>query len=327
MHYGTYFLSSLVQAVRAQRPDVCLVLSTPPLLLGLTGLVTKQLRKVPFVYSVQDLYPDIAVHLGVLAADSRFARTLDLTATKLYRSASALVTLSDGMSAQLAAKGLRPQHIHVIPNWADTTQIVPAPRNNQFARAHGLEHTFVVQYSGNLGLSQGLESLVAAAEHIADLPIRIVIVGDGQARASLVRQVRVRGLQNVLFLPPQPREGLSDLLAACDVGLVTMKRQVSDDLVPSKLYGIMAAARPILAAVEPRSEVARVVRAHECGWIVDPEDSHSLALAIRRSYECPAGTRLEMGQRARQACSSLYSRKVLTARYDAIVRSVARARI
>jgi glycosyltransferase involved in cell wall biosynthesis len=324
LKYGSYFASSLAEALLRGRPDVCFVMSTPPLLLGLSATMLRQLRSVPFVYSVQDLYPDIAIDLGVLTANGPLTSAIDLVARQCYRAAAAMVTLSPGMAEKLASRSGASERIHVIPNWADTSTLRPAPRDNAFARAHGLADRFVVQYSGNLGMSQGLDGLIDAAEALRALPIQFAFIGDGNARPSLERAVKERRLANVSFLPPQPRENLSEVLSACDLGTVPMKRNVAGDLVPSKLYGIMAAARPVLASVEPRSEVARVVREHDCGWVVAPESGEALAAGIQRAFSMTSAQRTEFGERGRDACTRLYTREVLTSRYAEVIEASAR---
>jgi colanic acid biosynthesis glycosyl transferase WcaI len=323
VHYGSYFASSLAELLVEERPDVCFVMSTPPLLLGVSGTLNRLLRGVPFVYSVQDLYPDIAVHLGVIREGGVPARVIERVAAACYGAASALVTLSPGMARRLAAKGVPPERIHVVPNWADTSSVKAAERDNAFAREHGLADGFVVQYSGNLGLSQGLESIVGAAELLRDLPITFALVGDGNARAGLERQAAAKQLRNLRFLPPQPRERLSELLSACDIGLVPMKRGVGDDLVPSKLYGIMAAARPVLAGVEPTSEVARVLHEHGCGWVVAPESADALAAGIRTAFEASPAERKERGECGRRVCEEQFSRRALTRRYERVLLAAA----
>jgi colanic acid biosynthesis glycosyl transferase WcaI len=319
LHYGSYFGSSLAAAVLRERPDVCFVMSTPPLLLGVSGSLLRVLRNVPFVYSVQDLYPDIAVHLGVLPDRGLATSIIEQVARACYGAAASLVTLSPGMADKLAAKGISADRIHVIPNWADTESVKAAPRNNGLARELGLADGFVVQYSGNLGMSQGLEHVIATAELLRDLPITIALIGDGNAREGLQREATRKSLTNVRFFAPQPRENLSELLSACDVGLVTMKKGVGSDLVPSKLYGIMAAARPVLAAVELESEVARIVRGHACGTVVEAESPSALAEGIRRAFAAPVAERVAQGERGRQTCTTAYSRKALTKRYAEVL--------
>lgn len=325
LQYGSFFATSLMASLRADPPDVCLVMSTPPLLLGVTGTLLSALRGTPFLYSVQDLYPDIAVHLGVIPEKSLLTSAIEQVARVCYRSAAAVVTLSDGMGQRLRDKGLAPERVHVIPNWADTESVCPVPRDSPLARELGLDQGFVVQYSGNLGLSQGLEHVIDAAAALRDLPITFAFVGDGNAREKLVALAKVRGVDNVRFFPPQPRERLAELLSACDLGLVTMKRGVGKDLVPSKLYGIMAAARPVLASVEHDSEVSRVIQAHDCGWIVAPESAAMLADGVRAAYALQQESRAALGKRGRAACETAYSRRAITRRYEAVMRDVARA--
>jgi colanic acid biosynthesis glycosyl transferase WcaI len=285
-------------------------------------MILHALRATPFVYCVQDLYPDIAVHLGVLRANGAAARLTGTAANACYRAAHTLVALSEGMADQLIAKGVPADRIHVIPNWADTSDVSPQPRDNPLARTLGCDTGFVIQYSGNLGLSQGLESVLEAAEMVQDLPIRFMLVGDGNARAALQASASSKQLTNVSFYPAQPRERLPDLLSACDIGLVTMKRGVGNDLVPSKLYGIMAAGRPVLAAVEATSEVARVVRVHECGWTAEPESPRELASTIRIAFASSKNERQKIGERGRQTCVANYSRKSSTARYGKLITAI-----
>lgn len=322
-HYASFFGSSLLEAARVARPDVVLIMSTPPLLLGVSGSLLHALRGVPFVYSVQDVYPDVAVSLGVLPERGPLTSAIGAAARVLYRQAQRVVTLSEGMADSLVAHGVARDQITVIPNWADCEQVRPLPRDNAFARAHGLTDRFVVQYSGNVGLSQGLEHLLQAAAQIPDDDVLFTIVGDGNAREGLRRQARELGLRNVTFLDPQPRERLPELLASADVSLVPMRRGVANDLVPSKLYGIMAAGRPVLASVDARSEVARVLREFECGVVAQPDDAASLAQAIKKCRDMSPSVLEGMGQRGREACEARFSRRVCTGAYRAALLAAA----
>lgn len=319
--YGSYFVSSLAGAVRESRPDVAFIMSSPPLLLGAAGTVLQELRDIPFVYSVQDLYPDVAINIGLLQPGI-LCSAIDWASSLIYRAASESITLSNGMAARLVEKGVVSERINVIPNWADTVAIEPQPRDNDFAREHGLVDSFVVQYSGNVGLSQGLSLLVDAADLLRHHPITFAIIGDGDARASLQAEATRRSLTNIKFLPPQERTVLPNLLASCDVGLVSMKSRVSTDLVPSKLYGILAAARPVLAAVEHSSEVARVVERHACGKVVTPENAAALVDGILSLSQNESIK--QMGQAGRQAAEKYYARSICTQRYEEVLARVAR---
>lgn len=323
LHYGSYFSTSLLKCLIVQKPDVALIMSSPPLLLGLSGALLTALRNIPFVYSVQDIYPDVAVTLGVIKQGPLLSAT-DSISARLYRSAAYSVTLSDGMAEQLAGKGVARSRIEVIPNWADTEALRPLARDNDFARQHRLSDGFVVQYSGNVGLSQGLDHLIDAAHLLRDLPITVVVAGEGNALPELRRKAEELNCRNVRFLPPQPRSVLPSLLASCDVGLVCMKRGVGTSLVPSKLYGLMAAARPVLASVEESTEVARVLRKFSCGQVVTPENPYSLAEGIRSLFLQSKTSLRAMGTAGRAACESFYSRSVSTSQYrDILLRAAA----
>ncbi|MCB9708686.1 MAG: glycosyltransferase family 4 protein [Myxococcales bacterium] len=316
-HYGSYFASGLIESLRGDMPDVALILSTPPLLLGLTASVLKALKGVPFVYSVQDLYPDIAQHLGILRS-TLFYRFIDHVASKLYRNANQIVTLSNTMRQSLLDKGVEAERCTVIPNWADTDAIRPLPRNNGFAKTLGLDNRFVVMYAGNVGLTQGLDVLVEAAHIVRDLPITFAIIGDGNGLQSLKHAVNDRGLCSFVFFPPQPRTRLGELLASSDAGFVSMQKGIAHDLVPSKLYGIMAASRPVIASVEADSEVARVIRKHGCGLVAPAQNPHRLAEALKTAYG-DSGLLMRQGCEGRRAAEFYYSRQVCTARYASIL--------
>lgn len=317
-HYVSYFSASLARSIATVRPDVVFVMSTPPLLLGASGAFLRALRGTPFVYCVQDLYPDIALDLGVLRPGP-LATTIDLGARALYRAARRVVAITESMAVRLTVKGVPPDRIDVVHNWADTSAIRVGERDNAFARRYGLDsRSFVVQYSGNVGRSQGLEHLLDAAETLRSSPVRFAIIGDGDAREGLQQDASRRGLGNVVFVPPQPREQLSESLAASDVGFVPMRRGIGADLMPSKLYGIMAASRPVLAAVDDRSEVARIVRSHGCGFVVAPEDPRALATGIREALERRSDL-AELGAAGRRACEDHFSRKAATARYRRVL--------
>lgn len=316
-HYASFFAASLMVALRCRRPDVMLIMSTPPLLLGLSGTLVKWIRGVPFVYSVQDIYPDIARELNVLRSGVLY-RALDRIASFLYRQAAVVVTLSAAMGETLLKKRVRKERCRIIPNWADTEALIPLPKDRSLAAEFGLDDTFVVLYSGNVGLSQALDVVVAAAGLLTHLPITFAIVGEGNALQGLNTAVQSMALRNVQFYPSQPRHRLAELLACADVGLVTMKRGVGATLVPSKLYGLMAAGRAVVASVDADTEVARVLGAHDCGFVCAPEDAQALATTIKNAYE--AREQLSaMGRRGRAAAQAHYSRQACTRLYVNVI--------
>jgi colanic acid biosynthesis glycosyl transferase WcaI len=264
--------------------DGVLALS-PPLTLPLAGLSIARRRGAPLVFNVQDIYPDVAVELGVLKG----RRLIDL-AHKIerfcYERADAITVLSEDLQSNVAAKTLRPEKVRVIPNFVDTEWIRPAEKENAYRRRHGLEGKLVVMYAGNVGLSQSLDLVLDAAAALAyDDDLRFVINGQGAQRESLER--KAKGLSNVLFVDTQPVERLPEILAAADIHLVTLKRGLARSSVPSKTYSILSAARPLIVSVDEGSEVARTVERAGAGIAVPPEDAEAFTKAIRSLIDAP----------------------------------------
>jgi glycosyltransferase involved in cell wall biosynthesis len=200
---------------------------------------------------------------------------------------------------------------------------VPGDKANAFAREHGLADAFVVMHSGNVGLSQSLETIVEAAALLRDVPdLRIVFQGEGVKKADLQRQATALGLSNVLFLPYAPKARLGEAFAAADVFVVSLQRGLAGYIVPSKLYGILAAGRPYVAAVEESCEVAAITRARRCGLVAEPGDAAGLARRIRELYEDRALTR-RLGENAR-AAGLLFDRAVQVERYASLLETVTR---
>jgi colanic acid biosynthesis glycosyl transferase WcaI len=320
-HYASYFLSSLPHLL-SLRADVVLVLSPPPLLLGLSGALFELLRGTPYVLVVEDLYPELALELGALR-EGRLYDALAAAAAQLHRRAAHVVAISDEMGERLVAGGVSRSRLSVIHNWADTREVVERSRDTALRRELGLGERFVALYAGNVSSTLGLGALAQAAELLRELPIELLVVGDGDARAPLEQEARRRGLVRLRFVGPRPRAELSGLLATGDVGLVTTRAGERGLRFPSKLFGVMAAARPVLAASDEGSELASLVRRAGCGTVVAPEDPASLADGLRRLFTMTPEERLAMGRRGRSVCERELSRDVATPRYRALLEEVA----
>src|SRR5262249_16268620 len=201
----------------------------------------------------------------------------------------------------------------VIPNWANVEAIRPVERENSFREAHGLNGHFVVMFAGNLGFIAMLDQVLEAARLLEDEPhIQFLIVGEGNAKPGLVSRADELRLKNVRFLPTQPKDVLPEMLGAADLSLVTLNRHLGQLNVPSKIYSIMASARPVLASVPEDSEVARLVEVADCGLGVPPEDPHSLAQAIRSLSRQPEKLQL-YGANGRRYVEEHLDRRSLTA--------------
>ena len=199
--------------------------------------------------------------------------------------ADRIVAIGETMRKRLEQKGVEPERLSVIPNWVDTSRIVPVERRNAWARAHGLDDKFVVMHSGNVGHAQSLETLVRAATFLRDLDdLAIVIIGTGARRRELERLAEVLEADNVRMLDFQPEELLGQSLSTADVHYVGLSSRLSGFIVPSRLYGILAAGRPVLAAVDDDSETADIVRRAGCGVVLAPDRSDLLAAAIRAAH-------------------------------------------
>lgn len=290
---------SLLGAVLGSRgTDVDGVLSvSPPLTLGLTGWAIARARRAPLVFNVQDVYPDIALELGVFEEGPLISVTRRLERF-CYDRANAITVLSEELQENVRAKARDAAKVRVIPNFVDIEAIRPADRDNRYRREHGLEGKTVVMYAGNVGLSQSLEIVLEAASALSYEPDLVFVVnGQGAARNELER--RASGLHNVVFVDMQPPERLPEVLSAADIHLVPLKRGLARSSVPSKTYSIMAAARPLIASVDAGSEVARLVERSEGGIAVPPEDAEALTKAIRQLLDAPEEQQ-RMGASARR---------------------------
>lgn len=315
LDWVAYLASAFVRLLRAPRHDVIVAMSDPPFLVGL-ALMVGRFRGTPVVYWVQDLFPQIAGRLGVLTRNGITYRVLAALARRVNRSSDAVITLGPAMTRQAVRAGAPPDRTACVPNWADTAAIRPVPpEENPFVREHDLADRFVVLYSGNAGRAHRFEAVLEAARRLrAEEDILFLFIGGGAKLPELRAAVEADGLTNVRFTNYVPREELKYSLSAADVSLVTEDPAVVGHLVPSKTYGIMASGRPLLFVGSESSDVAAVVREHDCGVVVSPEDSDGLVAAIRRLRADPAlGER--MGGRGREAAVRLYDRKVATRRW------------
>ena len=319
LNYVTYFYSALVTALRLPRQDVTIALTDPPII-GLAAMAARPRHGV--IFFCQDIFPEVA---GLL--EDFHSPVINALLERLNRfmvgRAARIVALGDTMASRLIhGKGADPAKVTVIHNWADISAIVPSDKRNAFAVAHGLDSKFVVLHAGNIGLSQNLNVVIEAASLLqARADIVILFIGDGNRRGALEAAAKAKGLDNVRFLPFQPRDQLRWTYASSDVCLVSLKPGLAGYIVPSKLYPILAAGRPYIAAVEAVSEVAALTERHRCGVLVEPGDAAQLADTIARLADSRA-EREAMGVRARVA-SELFARDRQVAAHAQVIEEVA----
>jgi colanic acid biosynthesis glycosyl transferase WcaI len=288
---GFTALSGLAGLLTRSKPDAVLAMS-PPLTLGAAGWAVARARRIPFVFNIQDVFPDVAVELGAIT-DPRVIRVASGLERETYLRADAVTVLSDDLKANVAAKiaGRRgaagsPDKVRVIPNFIDTDLIRPEPKENRYRREFGLEGKTVVMYAGNVGLSQSLDLVLAAAAHLAHDPdVVFVINGGGAARPGL--EAAAAGLPNVRFVDMQPKDRLAEVAAAADIHVVPLRTGLARSSVPSKLYTILASGRPVVASVDLGTEVARTVAEAGAGIAVPPDDAEAFTKAIAALLEAP----------------------------------------
>jgi colanic acid biosynthesis glycosyl transferase WcaI len=315
LNYGTFSLLALAGGLAAGKTDVLMSVS-PPLPLGITAWLVSRIRNVPWLLRVEDLYPDAAVAAGVLrnSLAIRFFRWLE---EFLYQRADHISVISESFRQNLMGKGVPPAKLSVLPVWADPDFVQPMEKENEFRRANGLCGKFVLLYSGNLGYNSALEDVIEAAHVLLDRQdIAFVIVGEGVKKPALQALAQAHGLSNVSFLPYQPRAAYSEILAAADLSLVTMSQAATHTSLPSKIFNIMASARPILAVVHENSEIASLIGNGPVGVVVSPAQPVELAKKILALKENPEqlgkwgiqGRRLLQQQYSRERCIDIYER-------------------
>jgi glycosyltransferase involved in cell wall biosynthesis len=316
-NYVTFLGNALLRTVRGPRPDVVMCMTDPPMV-GDIALVVARRFGAPLLVISEDVFPEIALELKRLENPIAIGVLRQLVGLYLRR-ADRIVAIGETMRRRLEEKGAPADRISVIPNWVDTTVITPQPRANAWARKRRLGGTFTVMHSGNVGHAQNLDTLVRAATFLRDLDdLRILIVGFGARHEELVALSKRLEAEAVRFLPYQPRELLPDSLSSADVHFVGLGRGLSGYVVPSRLYGILAAGRPVIVAADSDSETAQVVEAAGCGVVIPPGRPELLAATIRdlrdRREELD-----EMGARGREYVVVEADRQVAIDRYRALL--------
>lgn len=317
----SFIFTSLPQAFKGKRPDV-IILTVPPLLGILPATIFSWLYNCPLVLNVQDILPEAAVRVGLLK-NKWMIRTLAALEKFAYRTAHTISVIADGFGDNLVNKGVPVNKIACIPNWVDINFIHPLPKqNNSWISSHQLDGKFVVLYSGNIALTQGLETVIEAAvclRHIRD--IVFVIVGESIALQRLQEYCLLNGADNVLLLPLQPREKLPEMLAASDIGLIVQKRNVISFNMPSKIPLLLASGRPIVGSVPATGTAAKAIELSGGGIIVEPESPDAMATAVYNLYANPTlGTKLATA--GRQFAEENYSLEQALDRYEGLLSKI-----
>ena len=283
VNYVTYLAGSFLRSISRPRPDLVICMTDPPIV-GDLGVAIARARRAPLLVISEDVFPEIATELGRLT-NPIVIRVLERLVSFYLRRADAIVAIGDRMRERLIAKGAVPERISVIANWVDTGVITPQPRDNAWSRGKSLEDCFVVMHSGNVGHAQNLDALIHATTYLRDLDDLVVpVIGFG-ARHVELRELAARlDADRIRFYEYQPREVLSESLSAANVHYVGLARGLAGYVVPSRLYGILAAGRPVIVAADADSETSRLVNEVGCGVVVAPDRPDLVAAAIRDAH-------------------------------------------
>lgn len=320
IHELSFSLSSALSYILASRTDVTLIVS-PPLLLGLLiGLIARA-KGSKLILHVQDLQPDAAVDLEILQP-SLLTHVLFKVQSMSFQIADRVSSISRAMLLRIEAKGIPSQKTLLFKNWADSEILPTATEQTHFRELWELSGKFVLLYSGNLGVKQGLNSLLELASALRKDPeIVIVIVGDGGEKTSLIARAAELRLENVLFKDLVEKKDLPQLLALADVSLIPQKRGFTDIVLPSKLGNLLASHRPLIVAASKDSELGQIIETQRCGMLVEPEDTEAMERAVE-TLKLDAALRLQMADRGVRFAKEHLSREGILAGFETQLESL-----
>ncbi len=330
-YISTYFWFATYQLLKEKNTDFIYTISTPPVLGGLIGTIGKLLKRSKHIYNIQDFNPEQAEAVGYTDRKWIFniARMIDNINCSL---SDHVITVGKDMQETLDRRfGGRKQIANtVINNWTNEQEIIPLakdhPRVSAFIRQHGWENKFVVMYSGNLGLYYDLENLISIVPKLKDCKdLVFAFIGEGAMKSKMQEYAAKHGLiesGQVCFLPFQPKEDLKYSLNAADVHLVVNQKGIKGVSVPSKIYGVMAAGKPVMGVLEEGSEAHRLIVESYCGKVAEPQQYDDVASRIRELYELDAFELQRVGQNGRDYLEKYLRRDVSLEKYRQLLLSM-----
>jgi colanic acid biosynthesis glycosyl transferase WcaI len=322
--YASFYVSALREMGGVARPGDVLIAKTDPPLISIIAMRAARKRGAHLLNWLQDLYPEVGAELGVpLLKGPIGAQVMRLRDASL-RAAKRNVVVGELMAHKVIARGIAPDRVRVIPNWADDETLKPIVNSNNSLRAEWqLQNKFVVGYSGNLGRAHEFETLLAAAEVLRGHPtLTFIFIGAGARAAEVMAQVKTRGLESMFrFFPYQDRSLLPYSLGVPDVHWISLRPELEGLIVPSKFYGIAAAGRGIIAVTAKDGELARLVEEHQCGVVIEPGNGPGLAealaaLANNREWA------VSMGGRARAMIDAKFSKQQAFAQWRSLLENI-----
>jgi glycosyltransferase involved in cell wall biosynthesis len=311
-----FFLRTLLHLFKTARQGKVLLLTTAPPFLPIAGYIMNLCFGISYVCLLYDLYPDIAVELKVVPARHGLVRLWHWLNKQVWKRAQSIIVLSPTMKEKVETHCPEVSNkIAVIHSWADPDWITPLPKQyNCFAREHNLVDTFTVLYSGNIGRCHDMDTILAAAQKLQNDSVQFVFIGEGAKRKDCISQVKEWGLQNCQFLPYQDKQDLPYSLTACDLSLVSVRPGMEGLVAPSKLYGTLAAGRPVAVVCEPHSYLRSLITEAKCGATFNNGDAAGLAQFIR-CLAADAFLAKQMGTSGRQYLQAHFTPERIARQY------------
>ena len=274
-----FCVRAIVRLLDPRHKRDLLMVTTEPPYLGVVAYIAHCLMGTPYICLLYDLYPDVAVSLGVLSSQHWFTQFWDVLNRRIWKRAQAIIVLSSTMRQRILDKSPGLEHkIAIVHNWANSDLIKPLAKNqNWFAQEHHLVAPFTVLYSGNMGRCHDMNTILDTVKILRNTPVHFVFIGNGAKRQEFIERVNGLGISNCTFLPYQDRQVLPYSLTACDLNLISIDRQMEGLVAPSKLYSSLASGRPIAAICPPHSYLRAIVAAGQCGQAIDNGDAQGLA--------------------------------------------------
>ncbi|HFK1762450.1 glycosyltransferase WbuB [Bacillus wiedmannii] len=324
----SYFALANIALLKEKGVDVIYTISQPPVLGGLIGTIGKFLKRAKHVYNVQDFNPEQAAAVSYTTKQSVFkiAKQIDMMNCKY---SDCVIVVGNDMSETLKQRfdGKKiPKHV-VINNWTNEQEVIPLDKSDkhiqQFLKDNGLEDKFIIMYSGNIGLYYDLENIIHVTEHFKEYEdIAFVFIGEGAVKKDMQEFVEDNSIQNVFFLPYQPKEFIKYSLNVADVHLVVNQKGIKGVSVPSKIYGVMAAGKPILGVLEQDSEAQMLIEKSKSGIVVEPQDYKGIIRTIEQFYRMEESSVKEMGLNGRKYLDENLKREISINKYRNLLKQL-----
>ncbi|PEJ65951.1 glycosyltransferase family 4 protein [Bacillus toyonensis] len=327
----SYFALANIALLKEKGVDIIYTISQPPVLGGLIGTIGKFLKRAKHVYNVQDFNPEQAAAVSYTNKQSVFkiAKKIDMLNCKY---SDCVIVVGNDMSETLKQRfnGKKVPDHTVINNWTNEQEVIPLDKSNehiqQFLKDNDLEDKFIIMYSGNIGLYYDLENIIHVTNHFKEYKdIAFVFIGEGAVKKDMQGFVEDSDIQNVFFLPYQPKEFIKYSLNVADVHLVVNQKGIKGVSVPSKIYGVMAAGKPILGVLEQGSEAQMLIEKSKSGIVVEPQDYKGIIRTIEQFYRMEESHVKEMGLNGRKYLDENLKREISINKYRNLLKQISKS--